>query len=191
VLLDACVLVPIRLATTLLWLAEAELFEVLWSDQILGEVERNLPKLGVSPERAARRVAAMREAFGTAAVVEDFEDLIDDMTCDPKDRHVLAAAVQGGAQTLLTFNLKDFPPESTEAHRVEVDHPDVFLQRLLAERADEVVLALERESATLRNPPQTAVEFLASLTGTVPIFANLAADAATSPAASPSRLQRW
>jgi hypothetical protein len=29
--LDACALVPIRLATTLLWLAEAGVFEVLWS----------------------------------------------------------------------------------------------------------------------------------------------------------------
>lgn len=66
-LLDACALVPIRLATTLLWLAEAGLFELLWSDTILGEVERNLPKLGVGAEDAARRVHTMREAFGTAA----------------------------------------------------------------------------------------------------------------------------
>ena len=41
--LDACSLVPIRLATTLLWLAEAGVFELLWSDQILDEVQRNLP----------------------------------------------------------------------------------------------------------------------------------------------------
>ena len=40
--LDACALVPIRLATTLLWLAEAGIFEALWSDQILDEVQRNL-----------------------------------------------------------------------------------------------------------------------------------------------------
>lgn len=36
--LDACALVPIRLATTLLWLAEAGIFEMLWSDRILDEV---------------------------------------------------------------------------------------------------------------------------------------------------------
>ena len=31
------------------------------------------------------------------------------MTNHPKDRHVLATAVRTGAQTIVTFNLKDFP----------------------------------------------------------------------------------
>jgi hypothetical protein len=31
------------------------------------------------------------------------------MTNHPKDRHVLAAAVRTGAQTIVTFNLKDLP----------------------------------------------------------------------------------
>ena len=55
VVLDACVLVPIRLATTLLWLAETGLFQPLWSEPILDEVQRNLPKVGVTPEQASRR----------------------------------------------------------------------------------------------------------------------------------------
>ena len=68
VVLDACVLVPIRLATTLLWLAEAGLFQPLWSEPILDEVLRNLPKVGVASEQAGRRVAMMREAFGAEAL---------------------------------------------------------------------------------------------------------------------------
>lgn len=74
--LDACALIPIRLATTLLWLAEAGVFELLWSDQMLDEVQRNLPKLGISEEKAAHRVSTMREAFGEAALVDDFDHLI-------------------------------------------------------------------------------------------------------------------
>lgn len=62
--LDACALIPIRLATTLLWLAEAGLFQPLWSDTILDEVQRNLPKVHVDPGTAARRVGMMRNAFG-------------------------------------------------------------------------------------------------------------------------------
>lgn len=85
-LLDACTLIRIRLTTALLWLAEAGLFEVLWSHAILDEVERNLPKVGISSEQAARRVATMRHAFGAAALVDDFERLIPDMSCDVKDR---------------------------------------------------------------------------------------------------------
>ena len=50
VVLDACVLIPIRLATTLLWFAEAGLFRPLWSARLLDEVERNLPRLGVAPD---------------------------------------------------------------------------------------------------------------------------------------------
>jgi predicted nucleic acid-binding protein len=185
-LLDACTLIPIRLTSTLLWLAEAGLFEVLWSEAILDEVERNLPKLGISRQQAARRVATMRHAFGAAALVDDFEHLISDMACDAKDRHVLAAAVRGGADTLVTFNWKDFPPESVDEHGIEVTHPDQFLVQLLAERPNDVVAALERGTAALKKPPQTVREFLALLTGTVPMFANLAADAAASPSTSVS-----
>ncbi len=128
--LDACALVPIRLATTLLWLAEAGLFEPLWSDQILDEVERDRPKLGISDERAAHRVRTMRDAFGAAALGDDFEHLIDAMTCDPKDRHVLAAAMRAEADTLVTLNLKDFPPDSTRDRQIDVVHPDGFLTGL-------------------------------------------------------------
>lgn len=180
-LLDACTLIPIRLTSTLLWLAEAGLFEVLWSNAILDEVERNLPKIGISPEQAARRVGTMRDAFGAAALVDDFDHLIPEMTCDATDRHVLAAAVRGGADALVTFNITDFPPASVEEHGIEVVHPDLFLVRLLAERPDDVVAVLERGTGDLRKPPQTMREFLASTTRTVPMFANLAADAAASP----------
>jgi len=180
-LLDACTLIPIRLTTVLLWLAEAGLFEVLWSDAILDEVERNLPKVGISSEQAARRVGAMRRGFGAAALVDDFEHLIPDMTCDAKDRHVLAAAVRGGAEALVTFNGKDFPPDATDGHGIKVVHPDLFLVGLLAERPNDVVAALERGTAALRKPLQTMREYLASLIPTVPMFANMAADVAASP----------
>lgn len=179
--LDACTLVPIRLATTLLWLAESGLFQPLWSDPILDEVNRTLPKVGVSPEDASRRIRMMREAFGAEALVEEFDDLIDQMACDPKDRHVLAAAVRGGANTVVTFNLKDFPDEGAAPHGIEILHPDSFLVGLLGGHAETVVSSLARETAAFQHPPQTVTDFLASLTATVPMFANLAAGALVDP----------
>ena len=90
VLLDACTLVPIRLTSCLLSLAEAGLFVPLWSEEILEEVERNLPRLkGMDSEKARRRVVAIREAFGDEAAVEGYEDMVPRLSCHPKDRHVL------------------------------------------------------------------------------------------------------
>lgn len=182
--LDANALIPIRLASTLLWLAEAGLFQPLWSDRILEEVERNLPKLGLDPQKAARRVASMRDAFGGEALVDGFDELICEMTCHPKDAHVLAAAVHDEADVLVTFNLKDFPAESTGPHGVEVLHPDSFLLQLLNELPTSVIEALEAGVHDLRKPPETMDGWLAGIATIVPMFANLAADAMRHPLAA-------
>lgn len=65
------------------------------------------------------------------ATVTGYDALIEDMTCDDKDRHVLAAAAYSPAETLVTFNLKDFPSQSVQDVGVELRHPDDFLQDVL------------------------------------------------------------
>ena len=45
----------------------------------------------------------------------------------PKDRHVPAATVACGAQTIVTFNIKDFPPDALTPWNVEAQSPDEFL----------------------------------------------------------------
>lgn len=71
--------------------------------------------------------------------------------------------------------------EASAPYGVRTCHPESFLVQLLGEHADVVVATLERESAALRNPPETVTRFLATLTATVPMFANLAADAFSDP----------
>ncbi|MGA4687353.1 PIN domain-containing protein [Micromonospora sp. AB353] len=102
--LDACVLVPSVLADTLLRCAEQDLYRPLWTRAILDEVRRNLPPsvLGV---KAERRIEVMREHF-PEAMVSGHEHLIAEMTNDPKDRHVLAAA---DAEMIVTANLLTSP----------------------------------------------------------------------------------
>lgn len=181
VVLDACVLVPIRLATSLLWLAERGLFHPLWSEQILDEVERNLPKLGIQAGKAARRVGLMRDSFGSEALINGFDHLVDQMTCDAKDRHVLAAAVHGEADAIATFNLRDFPDDSVIPYGIRVVSPEDLLIELLAARPGEVISTLREEVRAFGRPPETLDEFLATLTPTVPTFANLASDVASDP----------
>jgi predicted nucleic acid-binding protein len=172
VLLDACVLVPQRLSSLLLTLAEEGLFAPRCSEPILSETERALTeKLGVSKDQANRRIAAMNGAFPEASV-HGFEAMQEDLTCDPKDRHVLAAAIAAGAETLVTINLKDFPDESCAPHDVTVMDPDVFLLELLVQDERACAAAVEREAARMRRPAMTAHDVLAGIAVVAPTFAN-------------------
>nr|WP_246336654.1 PIN domain-containing protein [Flexivirga oryzae] len=117
------------------------------------ELERNLTSR-VGPTGAARRVSAMRVAFPDAAVT-DYEDLVHAMTCDPKDRHVLAAAVRGQAEVLVTFNTTDFPGPSLEPHALTVVHPDDFLLDQLDLHPARVGAALAGQVLDANRPPLT------------------------------------
>ncbi len=81
----------------------------------------------------------MRAALGAEALIDGFDDLIEQVRCDPKDRHVLAAAVRGGADTIVTCNLKDFPDEAGAPYGIGICHPDSFLVQLPSEHTDTVV----------------------------------------------------
>jgi predicted nucleic acid-binding protein len=170
VLLDACVLLPYQLADLLLWLAHAEMYEPLWSEDILDEVERNLiGKFNVSPEKASRRLNHMRSAF-PYAMVADYEDLTPVMTNNPKDRHVAAAAVRGDAALIVTANLRDFSPESLQQYDIEAVHPDHFLQDQLELDPAVTLACLRQQRASYTKPQFTLREFYITLSKTVPTF---------------------
>lgn len=152
VLLDACVLVPYSLCDLLLRLAEANLYRPLWSEQILDEVRRTLiTKLNVSPDKARRRVEQMQTAFPLASI-EGYQDLTPVMTNEPKDRHVLAAAVRGGAAAVVTANLKDFPAAALARYDIEAIHPDDFLQDQLDLDRQRTLRCLAEQRAAYTKP---------------------------------------
>ena len=114
--LDMCVLYSSTLRDTLLRIAEADAFRPLWSADVLAELKSVLEREAhVDPAKSSRLIEQLQQAFPTSEVV-DYDALIDAMTCHRKDRHVLAAAVAGGAQVVVTFNVKDFPAASVEPH---------------------------------------------------------------------------
>lgn len=110
VLLDANVLVPTVLREILLGCASAGLFVPLWSARLLEEWARAAVKLGPGAEVVARgEVALVRAAFPKAEVrVPEGSDRRLWLP-DPDDVHVLAAAIAGSADVILTANAKDFP----------------------------------------------------------------------------------
>ncbi len=162
VFLDTCVLYPIVLTDTLLRVAEQSVFRPHWSGDVMDELQRKLAQVpDVGEERARRRIAAMNRAF-PAATVTGYEPLIGGMQCDPKDRHVMAAAVHSECQVVVTYNLKDFPTEAMVKHQLEAVHPDTFLLDQLDLYPEAVYAALRRQSAESARPRLTALHLMAS-----------------------------
>jgi len=126
ILFDTNVLYGALRSDIVLTLAEHGLFRPLWSADILHELRKNLIEDGKPQALVEKRLATMQAHFADA-MVDGYQDLVPTMTNDPKDRHVLAAAVRGGADVIVTFNLKDFPKASVDPFDIEVVHPDHFL----------------------------------------------------------------
>jgi predicted nucleic acid-binding protein len=161
-LLDANVLYPAYLCDALLRLADAGIYQVRWSEEILHEAERNL-KEKYPPERHAsldRRFAAMRKHF-PEAMVTGHEALIPAMTNPESDRHVLAAAIRGRADVIVTSNVKHFPRAACEPYDIDVQRPDDFLCHQYDVRDPEYLMeVLEHWAAQLRKPPLTVEELV-------------------------------
>jgi PIN domain len=142
-LYDACVLYSAPLRDLLMQLALTGLFQARWTDQIHDEWIRNV--LANRPDLAPASLARCRwlmDAHVPDCLVAGYEDLIPTLTLpDPDDRHVLAAAIHGGAGLIVTFDLGDFPAAVLGPWHVEAVHPDEFLTRLWDESADTVLQA--------------------------------------------------
>ncbi len=171
--LDACVLVPMPLCDTLLRLAEDPAFyRPLWSEEILREAGDALEgKLGLSLSQRKRRLDAMRQAFPEACVPVP-NDLLDAFECgaDKDDRHVVAAAVRGQANAIITFNTKHFPRECLDEYGLLCQTPDEFLVHqfhlnppLVLEKLDQQAVAISRQR----------VELTGTLAKVVPQFATV------------------
>ena len=117
--IDTNVLFGAYLCDTMLCLAEAGTCRPLWSAGVMDELERNLLERGLPSEAITHRLAEMTSAFPDAQVT-GYEALIERMACDPKDKHVLAAAVRANAEVLVTFNDKHFPELATAPYDIAV-----------------------------------------------------------------------
>ena len=164
VVLDACVLFPNVLRDTLLTLAEHEMFRPLWSEAILNEVRRNvIAKRNIEPAALDRTFALMNNSF-EGALVDNWKPVVEELELpDLDDRHVLAAAIAGGGQAIVTFNLTDFPTNLLTPHHIDPVHPDAFLLDQLDLAPTRVVAALAKQAQRFRNPAMDLSGLLARL----------------------------
>jgi len=166
VVLDACVLYPAPVRDILMHLAERGAFHARWTKDIHDEWIRNLLKN--RPELDRNRLALTAQTMNEVvedSLVENYEYLIERLTLpDPDDRHVLAAAIVGHADAIVTYNLKDFPSEVARIHEIEILHPDDFLiyQYDLNDVAFLTTVKELREG--LKKPQVTAQQLIATYT---------------------------
>lgn len=182
--LDANVLYPAVLRDVLLSIAEAGVFQIRWSPDVLDEMEhavaRRVARTTSQPARAQEGAAYVRrlmeESFPEAMVERGaYARLIPSMTNDPKDRHVLAAAVAGRADVLVTFNVKHFPPEACQPYGIEVQDPDTFLVHQFGLVPNAISRILQHLARNRRPPIDTPAGLLRALSKHVPRFCQMAA----------------
>ena len=165
VIYDACVLYPAPLRDLLVRLAQKRLFQARWTDRILDEAFRSIK--GDRPDLTDEQLGRTRDLMCKAVpncLVTGYEDLVGAIQLpDPADRHVLAAAIRAGAQTIVTTNLRHFPTRALSPYDVEAQHPDTFVRDLVEFRSGAVVSVVHEQREQLVRHPKTLPELLDTL----------------------------
>ena len=164
-LFDACVLYSAPVTDLVMRLALVDLFRPKWTARIHAEWMRNLAQN--RPDLSAEQIENRRhlmDANARDAVVEGYESLVPSLELpDPDDRHVLAAAIVGRADVIVTFNVEDFPQAELTRFDIVAQHPDEFLQHQF-DLNPALVCAVVRElRGGLIRPPRNVHEYLAML----------------------------
>ncbi|MFU8823132.1 RSP_2648 family PIN domain-containing protein [Yoonia sp.] len=139
VLVDACVLYPTVMREVILGCAAQGLFAPRWSARVLEEWARAAGKLGPAEEVWARgEIAALAARFPDAIVRYDSGIEARFWLPDSGDVHVLAAAVAGSCDAILTMNAKDFPRNILDDEGLARLDPDGFMLDLWRDHPDTV-----------------------------------------------------
>lgn len=98
---------------------------------------------------------------------------------DAEDRHVLAAAIAGHADCIVTANVRDFPSEVVGVYGIEVVHPDRFIVNQWDLDALAAMSAFKRMRARWKKPHATPEDFAQALeSNALPATAQRIRDAA-------------
>jgi len=134
IVFDACLIANYPVADLLLRIAYSfeRPFTPLWSEQIFRETYRtytNPKKIAWSETQAQGLLTALLQSFPDS-MVSGYEKHIPQCTNSPKDRHVLACAIEGNADLILTYNLRDFGAGHLDRWGLQAVHPQDYLLEL-------------------------------------------------------------
>ncbi len=137
IMIDACVLYPTVMREMVMGVAAAGAFEPQWSQRLLDEWAHAAGRLG--PEGAAQaqsEIAVLTAGWPQACVQVPPEKLVRFWLPDANDIHVLAAAVEGHSDAIMTLNAKDFPRGILAEEGLSRVDPDGYLIQLCAAQPD-------------------------------------------------------
>jgi hypothetical protein len=151
--LDSSVLFPVFISNLLLFLSDAELFEVRWSKDVHREwIDSRLRRFPTADREALIRKQERMDAEFPGALVAGYESLINEFDLpDPNDRHIAAAAEKAGANVIVTENIDDFPSDRLR-HAMFAQTTDDFIadQIYLTSRSARLIaIALIRHKKNL------------------------------------------
>jgi hypothetical protein len=168
-LLDACVLYPVAMCDALMSVATTGVFAAKWTKRIeaewMGALESSRPDL--TGKLVVRR-DSMREAIPDWQVPESaWKSLLPTVERldlpDMGDAHVIAAAIAGHADCIVTTNLKHFPAKVLDVYGIEAVDPDRFIVNQWDLDALLVVAAFKGMRARWKRPQATAEDFASTL----------------------------
>lgn len=165
-LLDACVLYSAAMTDALMSLATAGLFAAKWSRAIeiewISALEKNRPDL---QGKLSSRRDLMREVIPDWEVPDAAWQAIEVSVTlpDANDRHVIAAALAGHVDSIVTVNVRDFPATELAAIGLEVIHPDTFIVAQWDLDPLVAAAAFKRMRARWKKPQASALDFASAL----------------------------
>jgi len=150
--LDTNVIYPIEIRDLLFLLAHYDLYTPKWSAHIFDEWKEVMMRKGLSEEEANRRTQKANQAFPDA-LVTNYSGLIKGLELpDPKDCHVLAAAIKTNANVIVTNNIKDFPSDYLNSFGLAAKTADDFLTDIIDLNPEQATKAFKEMVLNRRNP---------------------------------------
>lgn len=143
-------------------LAVADFYRAKWTNRIHDEWIWNLSNK--RPDLDREKLEKMRSMINASVedcLVEGYESIAASINLpDPSDCHILAAAIKAQAQIIVTYNLKDFPPQVLDPLGIEAQHPDDFFLNQSDLQQGAFISTIKQIRAALKKPQKTAEEYL-------------------------------
>ena len=143
-LIDTCVLFPTVMRTILLEAVKSKHDNAFWSEKILNEWSSSAKKIGeLGQLQADAEISILRANWPNSIIGFSFELEESLYLPDLNDRHVLAAAIAGKCDAIITLNKKDFPRQILNRYGLIRLDPDYVILEYLEDDAPLIIKLAE------------------------------------------------